>query len=159
MSDSTSTIRAGSPLFLVTSTHRCHCCTMEAEVIALAARYVWEDEEPDEDFEACMLSTIERMPQEILDSLTREFPRFRMHRSEIFETSCLSNRCECGAWFEDFDLHHEPGGAFFPQCPQDTRRMSIRTLPFSGYYEFKCRYALGTGLFTFALARRIPPAG
>jgi hypothetical protein len=159
MSDHGSIIRAGSPLFLVTSTHRCRCCNQEVEVIGLAARFIWDDEDPadpNEEFEACMLSVIERMPQEILEDITRSYPRYGMHWSEVFETNCLSNRCECGVWFENFDLHHDVGAAFFPLCPQDARRMVLRQLPVTGYYEFKCRYAWGAGLFTFAWARRLP---
>lgn len=163
MSNQVSTIRAGSPLYLVTSTQRCHCCTRDAEVIALAARYIWDDhgdpEEPDLDIEACMLTLVQRMPREIQEELTHSHPRFQMGRSVVFQTECFANRCECGAWFENFDLHHEPGGAFFPRYPQETRRMTVRTLPFTGYHEFKSNYAWGPGLFTFALARRIPHSG
>lgn len=152
-------ILAGSPLYFITGKHRCESCTQEVEVIALAAGYIWEGEdpeEPEEDIVGNMLSSIEQMPSEILATVKSLHPRYGLHRSEIFERDCYANRCTCGAWFEDYELHQVPRGTFFPICPEDAQGMTQRILPFQGYFPFQCRFGWGSGLFIFAWAKKIP---
>lgn len=154
-------IRAGSPLYLVTAKYQCHICMDEVEVVSLAAAYVWNEEEPEDpedigEIAGYMISAIEVMPSEIFAEVRRIHPRYGIHWSDVFEKKCYANHCTCGAWFEDFDLHNEPGIAFFPMHPGQTKDMTVRTLPFEGYFDFKCRYAWGSGLYTFVWARKIP---
>jgi hypothetical protein len=40
--------------------------------------------------------------------------------------------------------------------PEQAKGMTVRTLPFEGYFGFKCRYGWGSGLYTFAWGRKIP---
>ena len=157
-------IRAGSPLYLVAGPHRCARCLQETEVVALAARYIWDEEDdlaqdPELDFKACMLTAIVRMPVEILAELLRFHPRCEMRRSPAYQARCLTNRCHCGAWIEPHDIHDFAGGVFSPRCPEEARRLTLRELPFTGYHEFQTIYAWGAGLFTFVWARKLPPGG
>jgi len=106
--------------------------------------------------ELVVLDYVESMPPEILEWILAKHPQFENRESKTAEANYYTNTCLCGAHFGDFFLHHEPGGAFFPNTEKEAGLISIEELPLKGVFDFDCGYGVGIGYFIFEHARRLP---
>lgn len=159
MKDSESSIEVGTPLYLVTSSHRCWQCHRPQSVICLAT-YSLRDEHVDtlgndaEDGAPFLLMNIVEMPEAVSQYLDARYPSYQKHFSRTANVAYYANLCECGANFGDFYLH-EPDGAFSPMSEDAAAEMTVSQLPFEGLFEFTCGWSQGAGELIFRHARRV----
>jgi hypothetical protein len=156
-------VRVTAPIFLLRSTESCWRCHARQEVIALAFRWRLDkelaaDEQPQEG-EPLILDNIHEMPEAILDYVVSVHPHFEKRTSKTAGTAYYMNTCDCGAHFGDFYLFNEPGGAFFPTDEAEAGNITIEQLPFTGTFEFDCRYCEGVGDLIFEHVKKLNSPG
>jgi hypothetical protein len=130
-----------------------------APVITLACEGIAQTEEDDEGelYEEEMegvfiLSEVGHLPPSLAAFLSTRYPLYFLDHCQGPEApeepfprsySYYMNHCACGAKFEDFYLHNEPGGAFFPTDEQACERMTLFHL--AGVESFALSCGFGTG--------------
>jgi len=103
--------------------------------------------------EPILLDDIVGMPPEIFEYVLVRHAQFEKRKSKMARLDYYMNTCLCGAHFGDFFLHHEPGGAFFPDTEKEEGLITIEELPFKGVFNFNCGYGIGSASFIFKYAK------
>jgi hypothetical protein len=133
-------------LFLLTGRHTCWKCREEQSVIGLATERLSDGRsrvvQTNDDL--VVLSNFVQMPSEVLAFMQSQNGRFGVRYSKMAEESYFANTCECGALFGDFYLHSEPGGAFFPESPEEAAKITLSPIPLSPPLKFDCSCHYGS---------------
>lgn len=89
-----------------------------------AASSTWEPQEA-----ACVVSNVTLLPSSVITRVMLRTVNYRVDFSKTAESSYWMNHCDnCGAKQGDFQLYHEPGGAFFPMDQQDAEGISLERI-------------------------------
>jgi hypothetical protein len=138
----------GAPLYLLESVATCWKCGALQPVIAFGAERILEDSGGDDaglwqstDF--TLLNYIEDMPDAVYRFVCAFHPGYRKVFSMTADMEYYANTCGCGAFFGDWFLVCEAGGAFFPEMAADARRITISTIPLGGELAFTCSWSQG----------------
>ena len=106
------------PLYLAGTTISCWRCSADMPAVGLIAPQV-----PDTEDEVCILSDITELPASVLAFVQKRFPTFQRKFSKTTGTEYYANTCpKCGVLSDDFYLHSEPGGPFFPKSGCSSRQ-------------------------------------
>jgi hypothetical protein len=88
------------------------------------ASIAWE---PQEDVAA--INYVSLLPSPVIARLMRRTTNYRVDVSKTTESAYWMNHCEvCGVKQGDFEMYHEPGGAFFPMDKQDAELISLELI-------------------------------
>jgi hypothetical protein len=93
-----------------------------------------------------LLSRVETLPREVLAYIQSVAPGYRSMASRTAGMTYFANACSCGANFGDFYLFSEPGGAFFPETPQEASLVEVSQVPLTGPFEIECSFSEGTAI-------------
>ncbi|MCP3751873.1 DUF5710 domain-containing protein [Pseudomonas sp. SBB6] len=73
------------------------------------------------------VSQLASVSPDVLEQLRLRTQQYKPARSKTAGCIYYMNHCEhCGAKLGDFFMHSEPGGAFFPTCPEEAERIQLR---------------------------------
>lgn len=133
-------------LYLLTAQQICWKCREEQSVIALATKQLSDARSRvvHSNDDLVVLSNFARIPSAVLEFMQSRNGRFGARYSQMAEESYLANSCECGALFGDFYLHNEPGGAFFPESPEEAAKITLAPVPISPPLKFDCACHYGS---------------
>ena len=151
-----------SPIYLLRSSEQCWRCHTVQPVVALATKHLiddpeYEDEEGDSlEGQVLILSSIETIPQALLDCIHSRHGKFEKRKSKTANCMYYMNICgSCGAHFGDFYMHSEPGGAFFPSNEIEAATVTIEQLPLTGEFDIGASYGIGSGDLIFECGKRL----
>jgi len=133
-------LRISAPIYIVESSSSCWSCGCQTPVVALAVDHLEGQEEENEEGGLLLLSSVEDLPEELVNLLCPRYPFLRKRFSKTAGVRYFMNHCACGAPVGDFFLHSEPGGAFFPTTPEEVEQMVVRELPVSGPFKVEADY-------------------
>jgi hypothetical protein len=139
------------PLYLVGKKISCWKCGGKMPAVALVAPKV---EEMDD--EVCILSDIDKLPDEVLEYLKKRVPTFKLTYSKTVGGKYYANTCpHCGMLSGDFYLHSEPGAPFFPMDEEEAGLLYLTEVPIKSPVFIQAGYHMGTGDLIINHARRI----
>lgn len=121
-------LHINGPLFMVEAKTTCRICQERIPVLALATEMLDSNGEP----YICTLPHVEEVPADVASLLENAYPLFKKDFSIATDSRCLLNHCPCGAVLEDWDLHEEPGGSFYPISIEKAMATVLRRLPQAG---------------------------
>jgi len=102
------------PIYLIMTAERCSRCQALTCVVALGTGDVWSEDWGNDDgtegdpLAAVVSEVSSELPAAIVAAARQLNPGYG-RTGGIYR-----NRCKCGAWFEEEDLHGCPGSAFHP---------------------------------------------
>ena len=131
-------LHINGPLFVAEAKTICWSCGEKIPVVALATEMLDENGEP----YICTLLEVEEIPSDLILLFRTHYQHFRKCFSQA--GVCIMNHCRCGASLEDWYLHNEPGGSFFPLSPEEAMTILLRRIPGSGDLIFKAAYSVPT---------------
>jgi hypothetical protein len=117
-----------APVFMITSETFCDHCGGIAPVIALAASGVERHETGTRIDRFVVACWITWLSPSLVAALAERASSFFLDWTSSGSCYYL-NHCSCGAGLDDFDLHEEPDGAFFPMEAEACGGMRLITLP------------------------------
>lgn len=139
------------PLYMVGLKIPCWRCEAKMSVICLLAPDVDDTED-----QVCLLTGIEKIPEEILSFIKEKVPTFKLRFSKMAGTKYFANTCpKCSVIYGDFFLHDEPGALFFPENEEQAQSLYIKEIPISGSVKILANLSFGTGEIILENAKRI----
>ena len=129
-----------SPLYLVTAYWPCWQCETKIPLAALLAAKVDENSG-----EACMLSNITQLPDEVLAFIQQRVPSFKYAYSKTMASKYFANTCPgCGEIQGDYYLHSESGSPFFPFDKKAARLLYMSIIPLAEPVVIDATYRTGS---------------
>ena len=120
-------LEVSPPLYLLGIKVTCWRCNSRMPVVTLLAPRVADTED-----QVCVLSNIEKIPQEILGIIQKRVPTFQLRSSLMAGSKYFANTCpNCHVIYGDFFLDSEPGAPFFPVSEEDARSLYLTEIPLS----------------------------
>lgn len=142
------------PLYLVSTEFDCWKCGEKMPVLALLAPNV-ENTYEDTGNEACVLTDIVDLPDEILHFMQERAPNFKLTYSKTLDYEYYANTCpSCGILSGDFHLHLKPDGPFFPISEEEASLLILTEVPIQSPVRIDSGYHIGTGDLILHNARR-----
>lgn len=130
-------LHINGPLFVVEAKTTCKICQERIPVLALATELLDHNGEP----YICTFLQVEEVPADVASLLESAYPFFKKDFSIAAESRCLLNHCPCGAVLDDWDLHEEPGGSFYPISIEEAMATVLRCIPRVGRLILKASYS------------------
>ena len=119
--------------------------------VAILAPHVEDTEE-----QVCILSEIERMPDEIIHYIQSRVPSYKLKYSKTVARKYFANTCpKCGMLSGDFYLHSEPGAPLFPTDKEEAKQLYMTKIPINGSVEIQASLHVGTGELILENAKEI----
>jgi|GEM_PF-889196 len=148
-------LHINGPIFVAEAKTTCWSCGEKTPVVALATEMLDENGDP----YICTLLEVEEIPSALSLLFQRHYDFFKKSFSEVGEIVCYMNHCRCGASQDDWHLHDEPGGCFFPLSPEEAMTILLRRIPSSESLVFNAAYSVSTHDFIGCYAARVdlPP--
>lgn len=162
--DSTPSLRAACPFYVVESTEPCWKCGNEAQAVTLASEgcqslaeesveALGDDGDDDQSLHDpngptdsfVLYSYVEHLPARLSAFMRQRYPNYFVDHSQTTSSFYWINHCPCGAPLGDFHLHSEPDGAFFPMDEGRARAMTLLRLKTSGYIALRASAGSGPG--------------
>jgi len=139
------------PLYLIGMKTPCWRCEAKMSVITLLAPHVRDTEN-----EICLLSNIQKLPDEVLSFIQKKVPTFKLKSSKTAGMSYYANTCpKCRVIFGDFFLQAEPGAPFFPTDEDEAKSLYMKEIPLSKKIEVEASLSMGVGHLILSNAKRI----
>jgi hypothetical protein len=106
--------------------------------------------------EICILSDIQELPKDVYFFIKNRVPSFKMKFSNMAGHRYLGNTCpKCGLLSEEFFLHAEPGGPFFPVDENGAKSLYIREIPLTDSITVTASVSTGCGDLILKNAKRL----
>lgn len=139
------------PLYMVGMKIECWKCGSRMPVVALLAPEIEGAEH-----EACVLSDVVTLPDDILGYVQRRVPTFQSRYSKTVQGKYYANTCpSCGMLSGDFFLHSEPEAPFFPTCEEEAGLLYLTEIPILGLAQIRASFHVGPGELILKHAKRI----
>ena len=140
-----------SPLYLIGMVVHCWKCQSKMPAVAILAPQVEDTEE-----QVCILTEIERMPDEIVKYIQSRVPTYKLKYSKTVGQKYFANTCpKCGMLSGDFYLHSEPGASFFPMDKEEAAQLYMIKIPITGAVNIGASLHVGTGELILENAKEI----
>lgn len=134
-------LEVSPPLYLLGMKVPCWRCNSRMPVVTLLAPRVADTEN-----QVCVLSNIERIPQEILGIIQKRVPTFQFRSSLMAGSKYFASTCpNCHVIYGDFFLHSEPGAPFFPVSEEEARSLYLTEIPLSKSIKIDASPGFGLG--------------
>ena len=134
-------LKVSPPLYLIGTKTSCWRCNSRMSVVSLLAPRVVGNQG-----QVCVLSNIEKMPQEIRQFIQKKVPTFQWRSSLMAGSRYFANTCpSCHVISGDFFLHSEPGAPFFPESDQEARSLYLTEIPLSNPVRIDGSPGVGVG--------------
>jgi hypothetical protein len=150
-----------APIFLIKGTTFCYNtkCNERIDVVTLAAsgqepresimRALYEAQKEIYLRDICatpiMLTYIQYLPDEILNSINSMYPQFHLDNSQSIDEPYLMNHCEhCGYKQGDHFLHKSKGAPFNAFTDEEAHRLELTEIQTSGTMECIAHCGLGS---------------
>lgn len=144
-------LEVSPPLYLIGMKVPCWRCNSKMTVVSLLAPHVADTEN-----QVCVLSNIERMPQEILGVIQKRVPTFQLRSSLMAGSKYFANTCpNCHVIYGDFFLHSEPGAPFFPESEEDAKSVYLTEIPLLKPIKIEASPGFGLGEMILSNGKRI----
>jgi hypothetical protein len=144
-------LEVSPPLYLIGMRVPCWRCNSKMTVVTLLAPNVAETEN-----QACLLSNIEQLPQEILGIIQKRVPTFQFRSSLMAGSKYFATTCpNCHVIYGDFFLHCEPGAPFFPVSEEEAKSIYLTEIPLSRPIKLEASPSFGVREMILSNGKRI----